>query len=129
MRKEVKSYGAPKPVGPYSQALEVNGVLYLSGQIGIDPETGRLKEGFKEQALQVFKNIENILSSAGYRKEDIVRITVYVTDVARFKDLNEIYSSFLEGVDPKPTRVTVGVSELPLGAQIEVEVIAIKEAS
>ena len=113
-------------MGPYSQAIEVGNTLYLSGQIGIDPQTNKLKEGFKEQAGQVLANVEAILREAGYGKADVVKVVIYLTDISRFKEFNAIYERFFEGVEPKPARVTVGVKELPLGAQIEIEVTAVK---
>ncbi|WP_457600348.1 RidA family protein [Hydrogenivirga sp.] len=126
MRKSVYTDRAPRPVGPYSQAVEVNGTLYLSGQVGIDPSTGELKEGFLPQAEQVLKNIEAVLEEAGYKKEDVVKVVIYLTDIGRFKEFNELYEDFFSKVEPKPARVTVGVKELPLGADIEIEVTAVK---
>lgn len=127
MRRRILTDRAPKPVGPYSQAIEVNNTLYLSGQIGIDPDKGTLPGGFKDQAQQVFKNIDSILKSAGYKRSDIVKVVIYLTDISRFSELNSLYESFFEGVEVKPARVTVGVKELPLNAQIEVEVTAVKD--
>lgn len=124
MKKEIRTTGAPKPVGPYSQAVEVGGFLFLSGQIGIDPSTNKLVDGFRNQAIQIFKNIDAILQEAGYTRESIVKVVVYVTDISRFKELNEVYEDFFKDVSTKPARVTVGVKELPLGAEIEIEVVA-----
>jgi len=118
---------APKPVGPYSQAVEVGNTLYVSGQIGIDPSTSKLREGFEEQVNQVFRNIQAILAEAGYSRENVVKITVYLVDMSKFSIFNTFYEEFFSGVSPKPVRVTVGVSELPLQAEIEVELIAVKE--
>ena len=126
MKKSVYTDGAPKPVGPYSQAIEVGNTLYLSGQIGIDPKTNELKGSFEEQAEQVLANVEAILREAGYGKADVVKVVIYLTDISRFKEFNALYERFFEGVEPKPARVTVGVKELPLGAQIEIEVTAVK---
>ncbi len=126
MKRAVQTERAPKPVGPYSQAVEVGNTLYLSGQIGIDPKTGKLREDFRSQAEQVLKNVEEILRSAGYSRADIVKVVVYITDLSRFGEFNSLYEEFLKGVDPKPARVTVGVSALPLGAQIEIEVTAVR---
>lgn len=127
MKREIKTSDAPKPVGPYSQAVEVGGFLFLSGQIGIDPSTNELVDGFKNQVIQIFKNIDAILREAGYARENIVKVVVYVTDIAKFKELNEVYEDFFKGVDVKPARVTVGVKELPLGAEVEIEVVAHRE--
>jgi len=115
---------APKPVGPYSQAIMVGGFLFLSGQIGLDPHTGKLKEGFKEQAQQIFKNIEAILETAGVGKEGIVRMVVYLKDLSLFGEFNQLYEEFFRDVKVKPVRTTVEVSHLPLGALIEVEATA-----
>ncbi len=117
---------APLPVGPYSQAVEAGGTLYLSGQIGIDPATGKLREGFGDQVRQIFSNVEEILRSAGYSKGDIVKVTVYMTNLTRFGEFNSLYAEFFEDVDPKPARVTVGVRELPLSAEVEVEIVAVR---
>ncbi len=126
MKREVKTDRAPAPVGPYSQAVEVGNVLFLSGQIGIDPSTGKLRSSFKEQAVQVFRNVEEILRTAGYSKENVVKVTLYLTDLSKFQELNTIYQEFFREVNPKPARVTVGVKDLPLGADIEVEVVAVR---
>ncbi len=127
MKREIKTSDAPKPVGPYSQAVEAGGFLFLSGQIGIDPSTNELVDGFKNQVIQIFKNIDAILREAGYARENVVKVVVYVIDIAKFKELNEVYEDFFKGVDVKPARVTVGVKELPLGAEVEIEVVAHRE--
>ncbi len=127
MKREIKTSDAPKPVGPYSQAVEAGGFLFLSGQIGIDPSTNELVDGFKNQVIQIFKNIDAILREAGYARGNVVKVVVYVTDIAKFKELNEVYEDFFKGVDVKPARVTVGVKELPLGAEVEIEVVAHRE--
>lgn len=115
---------APRPVGPYSQAVVAGSFLFLSGQIGLDPQTGKLREGFKEQAQQVFKNIEAILEAAGAGKESIVRMVVYLKDLSLFGEFNQLYEEFFKDVKVKPVRTTVEVSHLPLGALIEVEATA-----
>jgi len=127
MKTEVFTDRAPKPVGPYSQAVRVGNFLFLSGQIGIEPSTGRLKEDFQEQAKQVFENIGAILEQAGYSWEDVVRVVVYLRDLSKFKELNDIYEKIFKEVKVKPARSTVEVSNLPLGAMIEVEITAYKE--
>ena len=124
MKEEVKSTGAPAPVGPYSQAIKAGNYLFLSGQIGIDPSSGKLKETLEDQTLQCLRNIEAILRSAGLGKENLVKLTIYMTDISKFKDVNALYEEFFKEVDPKPARVTVGVKELPLNAQIEIEALA-----
>ncbi len=117
---------APKPVGPYSQAVEINGALYLSGQIGIDPKSGKLVDGFESQVRQVFANLEAVLREGGYSKREVVKVVIYLTDLSRFSELNKVYEEFFREVEPKPARVTVGVNELPLGAQVEIELTAVK---
>jgi len=126
MKRSVYTPEAPKPVGPYSQAVEAKGVLYLSGQIGINPKTNELRESFEEQAEQVLYNLEAVLRGAGYSKADVVKVVIYLTDISRFKEFNALYEEFFKGIEPKPARVTVGVKELPLGAQIEIEATAVK---
>ena len=126
MRREIRTDKAPKPVGPYSQAVEVDGFLFLSGQIGIDPSTGKIEEGFEDQAKRIFQNIEAILLEAGYSPKDVIKVTVYLTDIGNFGKLNTIYEEFFKETIPKPARVTVGVKELPLGALLEIEVVAKK---
>ncbi|NPB08244.1 MAG: deaminase [Aquificae bacterium] len=125
--KEIRSDRAPKPVGPYSQAVLVGNTLFLSGQIGIDPEKGKLVPGLKNQVRQIFKNVEAILQEAGFSKKDIVKVVVYLVDITRFGELNEVYEEFFSDVEVKPARVTVGVKELPLCAEVEIEVTAVRE--
>jgi len=126
MKREIKTEKAPSPVGPYSQAVEVGNFLFLSGQVGIDPKSNKLVEGFKNQVRQIFENVDAILKEAGYSRESIVKVVIYLTDITKFKELNEIYEEFFKEVKVKPARVTVGVKELPLGAEVEIEVVAYK---
>ncbi|RUM29324.1 MAG: deaminase [Aquifex sp.] len=125
--REIKTLKAPAPVGPYSQAVEVNGFIFLSGQIGIDPQTQNLVEGFRNQVERIFENIDAILREAEISRSDIVKVTIYLKDIKKFKELNEIYEEFFKEVPVKPARVTVGVNELPLGAEVEIEVIAVRK--
>lgn len=125
--REIRTSKAPAPVGPYSQAVEVNGFIFLSGQIGIDPQRQNLVEGFRNQVERIFENIDAILREAGISRSDIVKVTIYLKDIKKFKELNEIYEEFFKEVPVKPVRVTVGVNELPLGAEVEIEVIAVKK--
>lgn len=118
---------APRPVGPYSQAVRVDKFLFLSGQIGIDPSNGKLKESFEEQVRQCFKNVEAVLRSAGLKKDSIFRVVVYLKDLSLFGDFNRLYEEFFRDVPIKPVRTTVGVKELPLGALLELEVTAVFE--
>ena len=127
MKREIRTEKAPKPVGPYSQAVEAGNFLFLSGQIGIDPNTNNLVSGFRNQVNQIFKNIDAVLNEAGYSRDNIIKVVIYLTDISKFKELNEIYEDFFKEVKVKPARVTVGVKELPLGAEVEIEVVAYKK--
>lgn len=126
MKEEVRTDLAPLPLGPYSQAVKAGPFLFLSGQLGIDPTTGRLLEDFKGQVRQALKNVESILVSCGYQKQDVVRVVVYLRDLSLFGEFNEVYTEFFKEVDVKPARTTVGVEQLPLNALVEIEVTAIK---
>ncbi|MEJ5230247.1 MAG: RidA family protein [Pseudothermotoga sp.] len=117
---------APKAIGPYSQAVEANGFVFLSGQIPLDPHTGDLVNGdIKKQASRVFENIKAILKASGCSLKNVVKATVFVTDLKNFAAINEVYSQYFG--DHKPARSFVEVSALPKGAQVEIEVIAVKE--
>jgi 2-iminobutanoate/2-iminopropanoate deaminase len=125
MKRIISAEKAPKAIGPYSQAIETNGVLYISGQVAIDPSTGRLVEGgITAQTRQVLKNIGEILHSAGYDFSDVVKSTVLLDDMENFKSMNEVYATSFP-VNP-PARATYAVKSLPLGAVIEIESIASK---
>jgi 2-iminobutanoate/2-iminopropanoate deaminase len=124
-KRIIASTLAPKAVGPYSQAVEANGTLYVSGQLPIDALTGEFPAGgVKEQLIQIFKNIQYILKEAGYDFNNVVKTTVYLTDMKDFGTLNEIYSDFY--TSPYPARVAYAVAALPKGALAEVDVIAVK---
>ncbi len=115
---------APRAIGPYSQAVRSGNVIYTSGQIGLDPVTGKLVDGgFTAQARRVFENLTAVLAAAGINFSSVVKATVYVTDLSNFDALNEIYASYFG--DTKPARSTVGVSQLPKGALVEIDLIAI----
>ncbi|HZK09447.1 MAG TPA: RidA family protein [Clostridia bacterium] len=117
---------APAAVGPYVQALKAGNFLYLSGQTPIVPETGKLIEGgIEEQTRQVFKNIEAILEEAGYKKTDVLKSTVFLTDMANFQAMNKVYEEFYG--DHKPTRSAFAVKALPVNAIVEIETICYKE--
>jgi 2-iminobutanoate/2-iminopropanoate deaminase len=126
MRKKViKTKKAPQAIGPYSQAVEAGGTLFISGQIPLDPSSGKVVDGgIREQTEQVLKNIEFILSAAGYRKRDVVKSTCLLTNMDDFQEMNEIYGAFYKE-DP-PTRAAYEVSRLPAGVKIEIETIAVK---
>ena len=121
--KKIFSERAPKPVGSYSQAILVNGFLFVSGQLGIDPVKNSLvQSGFKDEARQALKNIHEIAKEAGADLKDAVKFEVFLTDITRFKEFNEIYVDFL-GKGVTPARQVVEVSALPLDAQIEISAI------
>ena len=123
-RSEVRSTGAPAPVGPYSQAIVHGGLVYVSGQVPLDPATGRLVEGeIEAQAERVFANLRAVLEAAGASMDDVLRVAVYLTDLALFPRVNAVYARQF-GAGPKPARTTVGVAALPLGAAIEVDAVA-----
>jgi 2-iminobutanoate/2-iminopropanoate deaminase len=123
MKKVVHTEHAPKAVGPYSQAIESNGTLYISGQIPIDPETGKIVEGgIKEQTNQVMKNIGAILNAAGYTYEDVVKSTCLLSDMDNFVPMNEVYAQYY--AENPPARAAYGVVRLPLGVLVEIETIA-----
>lgn len=126
MKKEVISTDkAPAAVGPYSQAIRATGeLLFLSGQVPLDPATGKLVEGgIEEQAAQSCKNLAAVLESQGLSLENVVKTTVFITDISNFPRVNEIYRQHFKA--PCPARSCVEVSALPLGAQVEIEAIAI----
>jgi 2-iminobutanoate/2-iminopropanoate deaminase len=125
MKRIIRTAKAPAAIGPYSQAVEINGTLYISGQIPIDPSTGKLVEGdIKIQAEQVFKNIGAILDEAGYRFSDVVKSTCLLKDMTDFKAMNEVYA--LHYSENHPARAAFAVKDLPLGALIEIETVAVK---
>jgi len=125
MKRIIQTPNAPAAIGPYSQAIEVNGTLYVSGQIALDPSTMKIVEGgIQEQTEQVLKNIGAILNEAGYEYADVVKSTCLLSDMANFKAMNESYGKFYSG-NP-PARAAFAVKELPLGVLIEIETIAAK---
>lgn len=125
MKKIIHTINAPKAVGPYSQAVEANGTLYVSGQIPIDPVPGRMVEGgIKEQTLQVMKNIGAILHEAGLDYSHVVKCTCLLSDMDNFAAMNEVYAAFFP--ENPPARAAFGVVRLPLNALVEIECIAVK---
>jgi 2-iminobutanoate/2-iminopropanoate deaminase len=124
MKKIISTPDAPAAIGPYSQAIEVNGTLYISGQIPMNPSTKKIPEGITAQTGQVMKNIEAILNTAGFDFGDVVKSTCFLTDMADFKDMNEVYGRYYE-TNP-PARAAFAVKELPLGVLVEIETIAMK---
>ena len=125
MKNIINTKEAPQAIGPYSQAIEMNGMLFISGQIPLDPATMTLVEGgISEQTHQVLKNIGAILRAAGYDYADVVKSTCLLNDMADFKAMNEVYSQYYLG--NKPARAAYAVKGLPLGSLIEIETIAAK---
>ena len=119
-KRAIETDQAPAPIGPYSQAVEADGVLYCSGQLPLDPATGELVDGgIAEQARRCLENLDAVCRAAGARLEDAARIGIYVSDMAMFAELNEVYASFFS--EPFPVRTTVGVASLPKGALVEMD--------
>lgn len=125
MKKIINTDKAPKAIGPYSQAVEANGILFISGQVPIDPATGKLIEGgIKEQTELVMKNIGEILKAAGLSYANVVKSTCLLSDMDNFAAMNEVYSHYY--TSEMPARAAYGVVRLPLGALIEIETIAVR---
>ena len=120
--KKIVTKNAPQAIGPYSQAILANGFIYTSGQLGIHPDTGILDEDIKNQANQAFANIKGILEEANSSLDKVVKTTVFVTDMAYFPVVNEIYETYFK---ERPARSFVSVKSLPKNAKIEIEVIAL----
>ena len=123
MSKEIISTkNAPQAIGPYSQAVKTGNLIFISGQIPLNPETGDLVSGsIEDEANKVLKNIKSICDAAGYGFEDIVKITIFLTDLGNFTTVNEVMAKHF--VEPYPARATVEVSGLPLGVNVEIEAI------
>lgn len=124
----VETEAAPEAIGPYSQAVGYNGMLFLSGQIAIDPQTGEMVEGgVEEQVTQVMANLSAVLEAAGVNFSHVIRTTIYLEDMSDFETVNEIYGRFFD-TNP-PARATVEVESLPKGAAVEIDLIAARPAS
>lgn len=124
MKKIIASPQAPKAVGPYSQAVETGGTLYVSGQLPIDAATGRMAEGVEAQTRQSLTNIGHILREAGYDFSDVVKTTVLLQSIGDFAAMNAVYAEFFTG--DKPARVCYEVAALPMGARVEIDAVAVK---
>ena len=125
MKRIINTIHAPAAIGPYSQAVEADGTLYISGQIPLVPETMKIVEGgIQEQTEQVLLNIGAILDSAGYDFSDVVKSTCLLSDMANFKAMNEVYAKYYS--KNAPARAAFAVKELPLGVLIEIETVAVK---
>jgi len=123
MKKIIHTEHAPKAIGPYSQAIEANGILFISGQIPVNPANGEIPEGIEAQTEQVMKNIGAILKEAGYGFENVVKSTCLLSDMVNFKAMNEIYGKYY-AVNP-PARAAFAVKTLPLNVLVEIETIAV----
>ena len=123
MSKEIISTkNAPQAIGPYSQAVKTGNLIFISGQIPLDPKTGDVVEGsIEDQANQVLENIKSICEAAGHGLEDIVKITIFLTDLGNFAAVNEVMKKYFS--EPYPARATIEVSGLPLGVNVEIEAI------
>ncbi|MBN2664205.1 MAG: RidA family protein [Bacteroidales bacterium] len=125
MRKIISTDKAPKAIGPYSQAVEANGTLYISGQIPMNPVTGKVVEAeITAQTEQVMQNISAILSQAGYSFADVVKSTVLLSDIGNFAAMNDVYGKYY--IQNPPARAAYEVANLPLGVMVEIETIAVK---
>ncbi len=122
MKKVISTPNAPAAIGPYSQAIEANGFLFISGQLPINPADKSMPEGVKEQTEQVMKNIVAILDAAGYRLTDVVKSIVLLADIKDFATMNEVYGKYYQ--TECPARAAYQVANLPLGAKVEIETIA-----
>lgn len=124
--KVINTDRAPSAIGPYSQAIDTGHLLFISGQIPIDPKTNNIIDGdIEKQTRQVLNNIFNIVEEAGYSVDEIVKVTVYITDMKNFSKVNSVYENYF--INFKPARVVVGVRELPKSVLIEAEAICCKE--
>ncbi len=124
-RVPVSTQQAPAAVGPYSQAILTDGLLFCSGQLGLDPETGTLRDGIDKQTQQAVDNLRAVLTEAGTSLDNVVKTTIFVTDMGNFGMVNAIYGAAFN--DTPPARSTVEVSALPLGGLVEIEAIALVE--
>lgn len=124
MKKVISTDKAPAAIGPYSQAIEVNGMIYTSGVIPVDPKTGDIPDTVEAQAVQVLSNMTNLLNEAGTTMEKVIKTTVFIKDMNDFAKINEIYAKFFTGI--YPARSCVEVARLPKDVLLEIEAIAIK---
>lgn len=123
--KAISTNNAPAAIGPYSQAIEANGTIYVSGQLPINPATGEFAQGgIKAEARQSLTNIKNILAAEGLDMSNVVKVTVLLADISYFAEVNEVYAEFF--AQPYPARSAFAVTALPKGANIEIEAIAVK---
>jgi 2-iminobutanoate/2-iminopropanoate deaminase len=125
-RSAISTGGAPAALGPYSQGIDADGLVFCSGQLGLDPETGELAEGVEAQAERALKNLSAVLDAAGVAWADVAKTTIFLADVGDFAKVNAIYGAYMP--DPPPARSTIGVAALPKGGLVEIEAIARRAA-
>ena len=125
MKKIITSKNAPRPIGPYNQAVIANGFMYISGQVGMNPKTGKIiKDSISDETEQVMKNLSSILNEASISFENVVKTTIFLSDMNDFSLVNEVYGKYFDE-DTAPARETVQVSKLPLGVNVEISMIAL----
>jgi 2-iminobutanoate/2-iminopropanoate deaminase len=122
--KVIRTEKAPAAIGPYSQALDLGNMVFLSGQIPIEPNSGQMPEGIREQTLQSLSNVKAVLEEAGLTLSNVVKSTVFLADLSDFAAMNEVYESFFK--EPYPARSCVQVAAIPKGAKVEIECIAVR---
>ena len=126
MKNEINTDKAPKAIGPYSQAIKTGELLFISGQIPIDPTTNSLVEGsFKDKVKQVFKNLENICIAGGTKLNNAVKLNIFLTDLSKFSQVNEVMESIF--TKPYPARATIEISALPLDVEVEIDAVVVSE--
>ncbi|MDX5427332.1 MAG: RidA family protein [Bacteroidota bacterium] len=127
MKKAIETPKAPAPIGPYSQAIEINDLLFLSGAIAIDPRTGNLvQDSLEDEVHQVMRNVKAVLEAGGAQLQDVVKASIFITDMNDFSRINAVYGSYFE--EPFPARETVQVARLPKDVRVEISVIAKKSS-
>ena len=124
--RSISTEGAPSAIGPYSQAVECNGMLFISGQLPIDPETGVMPDTASAQAERSLMNIRAIAEAAGYDMSDCVKMTIYLSDLSSFSEVNDVYRTFF--TEPYPARSCIEVSAIPKGALLEIDAILVRSA-
>jgi reactive intermediate/imine deaminase len=122
-RSVISTTNAPAAIGTYSQAVKAGNTVYVSGQIGLDPETMQMVEGFEAQTVRVFENLKAVTEAAGGSLADAVKLTIYLTDLSNFAKVNEVMARYF--AEPYPARAAVGVKELPKGAVVEADAILV----
>ncbi len=123
MKKKVSAMNAPKEIGAYSNAIKVGNMIYVSGQLPVNPETGKIPEGIQAQTMQVIENVRNILADAGATLDNVVKTTVILSEMYPFSEMNEIYAR--EFKEPYPARTSMAVKEIPQNTLIQFDVIAV----